>query len=279
MAMRTLVCIGALWLAHVGIVGAADLNRIDRTIRQEPEYQSQAPKYCLLVFGPEARTRVWLVIDGDRLYVDESGQGDLRNSRRVELGDFGPWFKAGDVQVADGDTRYISDGDWAYGGEDDWLRIDFKDGQGRRFAAIPRFTDDPRSAPIVHMDGPLTLSLGYAPPAALQPGVAVELEPMLGTPGIGKGAFAALMTIPEDLDQTPRADIEFPSNSAGAPPLRSRLDLKWCECCGGLDLALLQVPAEAGPGTARINLSFPDWEGGQVAPAAFEIPIGAPAGP
>src|SRR5438067_566227 len=41
---------------------AADLAKIDRTIVKEPAYKS-APKYCLLVFGPEAATRVWLVLD------------------------------------------------------------------------------------------------------------------------------------------------------------------------------------------------------------------------
>src|SRR5262249_43349798 len=39
-------------------------------------YRSK-PKYCLLVFGPEADTRVWLVQDGDTLYVDRDGKGDL----------------------------------------------------------------------------------------------------------------------------------------------------------------------------------------------------------
>src|ERR1700732_1954245 len=55
---------------------AADLSKIDRTIAKEPKYQSK-PKYCLLVFGPEAKTRVWLVLDGDVLYVDRNGNGDL----------------------------------------------------------------------------------------------------------------------------------------------------------------------------------------------------------
>jgi hypothetical protein len=55
---------------------AADLSKIDRTIAKEPKYQSK-PKYCLLVFGPEAKARVWLVLDGDVLYVDRNGNGDL----------------------------------------------------------------------------------------------------------------------------------------------------------------------------------------------------------
>ncbi|HEV3142290.1 MAG TPA: hypothetical protein VGZ47_00230 [Gemmataceae bacterium] len=55
---------------------AADLAQIERKLVKEPVYQSK-PKYCLLVFGPEAKTRVWLVMDGDTLYVDRNGNGDL----------------------------------------------------------------------------------------------------------------------------------------------------------------------------------------------------------
>ncbi|HEY8506570.1 MAG TPA: hypothetical protein VIL46_18450, partial [Gemmataceae bacterium] len=49
---------------------AADLSKVDRSIRKEPACQTKAPKYCLLVFGPAADYRVWLVLDGDTLYVD-----------------------------------------------------------------------------------------------------------------------------------------------------------------------------------------------------------------
>jgi hypothetical protein len=56
---------------------AADLKHLDRTIAKEPAYASHHPQYCLLVFGPEAKTRVWLVADGDFLYVDRNGDGDL----------------------------------------------------------------------------------------------------------------------------------------------------------------------------------------------------------
>jgi hypothetical protein len=48
-----------------------------RTIGKEPVYRSKAPKYGLLVFGPEAKDRVWLVLDGDILYVDRNGNGDV----------------------------------------------------------------------------------------------------------------------------------------------------------------------------------------------------------
>jgi hypothetical protein len=45
--------------------------------------------YCLLVFGPEAKTRVWLVVDGDTLYVDRNGNGDLTGAgKRVAMPPF-----------------------------------------------------------------------------------------------------------------------------------------------------------------------------------------------
>src|SRR5205823_3606456 len=58
---------------------AAELTRVDRRIVKEPAYQAK-PRYCLLVFGPEAKTRVWLVLDGPTLYVDRNGNGDLTDA-------------------------------------------------------------------------------------------------------------------------------------------------------------------------------------------------------
>ncbi len=55
---------------------AQDLTRIPRTIGKQPRYRSE-PRYCLLVFGPRANERAWLVLDGDTLYVDRHGTGDL----------------------------------------------------------------------------------------------------------------------------------------------------------------------------------------------------------
>jgi hypothetical protein len=52
---------------------AADLTKVDRTIIKEPTYEGK-PKYCLLVFGAEAKARVWLALDGDTLYVDRDGE-------------------------------------------------------------------------------------------------------------------------------------------------------------------------------------------------------------
>src|SRR4051812_14100868 len=56
---------------------AADPLAFEKSIRKEPAYQSKAPQYGLLAFGPEAKERVWVVLDGDTLHVDRNGNGDL----------------------------------------------------------------------------------------------------------------------------------------------------------------------------------------------------------
>ncbi len=81
-----------LWMACFGEGPAADLNKIDRTISKEPAYQTKAPRYCLLVFGPEAKTRIWLVLDGDVVYVDRNGNGDWTDlGERVPMPAFKEW--------------------------------------------------------------------------------------------------------------------------------------------------------------------------------------------
>ena len=44
------------WLAACPTAFAADLSKVDRILTKEPAYRSK-PRYCVLVFGPEAKTR------------------------------------------------------------------------------------------------------------------------------------------------------------------------------------------------------------------------------
>jgi hypothetical protein len=87
----------------------ADPPKIVRSnLVKEPAYRTKAPKYALLAFGPQGKDQVWLVLDGDTLYVDRNGNGDLteagervaaeRNSGRVSV-EAGGRFDAGDLTV------------------------------------------------------------------------------------------------------------------------------------------------------------------------------------
>ena len=102
--------IGVLaWLAFATTpLVANDLTKVERSLAKEPVYQSKKPKYGLLVFGPKAADRVWLVLDGTTLYVDRNGNGDLTEpgekiAAKVEKArdpaEDGYSFEVGDVTV------------------------------------------------------------------------------------------------------------------------------------------------------------------------------------
>jgi hypothetical protein len=91
------------------VAHAADLEKVERVIAKEPKYQGK-PEYCLLVFGPEAKFRVWLVLDGAVLYVDRNGDGDLtKPDNRVAAvyhKDDHLVFRPGKLTMPDGTTKY-----------------------------------------------------------------------------------------------------------------------------------------------------------------------------
>jgi hypothetical protein len=107
----SLVLVWAALMLWAGAASAADLTKVDRTIQKEPAYQAK-PRYCLLVFGPEAKQRVWLVLDGDTLYVDRNGSGDLtQEGGRIKAPAFQPSRHPAHAQ-----ERSIHVGDLSVGG-------------------------------------------------------------------------------------------------------------------------------------------------------------------
>jgi hypothetical protein len=147
---------------------AAELSQIDRTIAKGPKCQSK-PKYCLLVFGLDAKTRVWLVLDGDVLYVDRNGTGNLTGEdekvpRGNAQGQVPGSFACGDIVDVDGKTRYLEltvSGTSEEGEMSVEINLDGKHGQSAGVDANGhlQFADSPRGAPIIHFDGTLTMRL------------------------------------------------------------------------------------------------------------------------
>jgi len=102
---RLALALAAL-LAPAG-ASAADPPRAEPAPKKEPAYRTKSPRYGLLAFGPEGKDRVWLVQDGDTLYVDRNGNGDLtepgetvtaakpKNGRAPDEGEFS--FEIGDL--------------------------------------------------------------------------------------------------------------------------------------------------------------------------------------
>ncbi len=77
-------------------------------IGKEPVYQTKTPHYGILRFGLTKTEQVWLVRDGDALYVDSNGSGDLTEPGKKVLAERSPGrdpaeegysFDVGDVTV------------------------------------------------------------------------------------------------------------------------------------------------------------------------------------
>jgi hypothetical protein len=244
-------------------LSAADLAQVDRTIAKEPAYRSH-PKYCLLVFGPEAKARAWLVLDGDTLYVDRNGNGDLTEeservtARKDDGGDGNLTFEAGDIRVGgrvhrnlhayvrtldtlanrDPEAKeYLARNPQARGYI---LALDVETpsrkgvGPGGRVEQLVSlsdingflaFADHPRQAPVVHFGGPLQVTLFDR--HRLTVGRETDLVLGVGTPGLGAGTTAYVAyegLIPEKAH--PRAEIVYPPRRPGEEPARELHELK-----------------------------------------------------
>ena len=102
---RVLILAAGLAL-NVTAACAGNLQGIDRAILKEPAYRTTHPKYCLIVFGTNAQTRVWLVLDGDTLFIDRNGNLDLTEAGENVKGKPNPQsqgevqFNAGTITAA-----------------------------------------------------------------------------------------------------------------------------------------------------------------------------------
>ena len=240
---------------------AADLAAVQRKIAKEPDYQTKAPKYCLLVFGLEAKTRVWLVQDGDTLYVDRNGDGDLTgDGKRVKAkqqGDDVRSFEVGDLAVGGLTHTGVSvmqmkaspelvgnDQEWERvkksGGWTWWVRITAeRDAADKRDlpkrlgyvingdgAGMLLFADRLQDAPVIHLGGPFTLGLQDRKQRLIA-GDKTMLQIGVGPRGIGPGTFAFVLypnTIPNDA--YPEAVVTFPAKQPGHDPVQRKYTLK-----------------------------------------------------
>jgi hypothetical protein len=242
---------------------AVDLHKVDRTIKKEPAYKGK-PRYCLLVFGPEAKTRVWLVLDGDTLYVDRNGNGDLTEpgekvaAEKEGAAEGNYTFKVGDIR--DGKrlhktlTVHVEKIDHLASQDETAKAFRAKHPKARGYTVtveveVPgwkgvgvggrvgaeafyrdangmlQFADRPQDAPIIHFGGPLVVTL-FAP-QRLTAGRAKDLVLGVGTPGIGPGTTAWVGyegLIPEK--PHPAVDIVYPPKEPGGSPVRERYELK-----------------------------------------------------
>jgi hypothetical protein len=218
------------------VAADVDLSKVERRLAKEPAYQTTAPKYCLLVFGAEAATRVWIVMDGDVLYIDRNGNGDLTDDgEKVKIDrpkgqgeNVGVSIDAGAVTAKAGvpaNTKI----EVTQFGERTYVECN-AEGRARQYAGrdakgLLRFAERPSDAPVVHFGGPIALAPDE--PYTLERGdKPTEFYAFLGTPGLGAGAFASMGYGEVPRDVHPVAEFTFPAKQAGQPPPTLKVVLK-----------------------------------------------------
>jgi hypothetical protein len=269
---------------------ASDLPKIDRRLVKEPKY-AHVPKYFLLLFGPEARTRVWCVFDGDKtLYVDRNGNGDLtEDGERFTLNEEAAQFQVGDLTESDRRTthrhlRIRPPSPWRKGIDIVTIEVEIK-GQYDMFTAIS--VDDavakamarPQDAPVRHFHGPLSVQLVDKDEVKLVRGQELKkLAVAIGTfyrepqkwvvdPGVFVGHYKG---VPNDI--RPVAEIAYPANGPGGKPVTVKVPLTQ-RFCSNQFYDPVRVPAEVGVGKAKITFSFHGWTAEAVAPTSYEVRV------
>jgi hypothetical protein len=244
----------------------ADLTRIERSIAKEPRYKTRTPEYCLLVFGPEAKTRVWLVRDGATLYVDRNGNGDLTEPGEkvaADARDSKPnenvyTFQVGDVRDGkhlhkDLAVSMVKLADFA--DSDEALKAHVsKDPQARGYMVaiemeIPGLEGRGAGGRVIQQavfsdyhgllrfarkpgDAPIIhfggpLRMTLFYPQRLQIGRSVDVTLGVGTPGVGPGTMAFLF-YDGVIPRTayPKLQVTYPPVKPGAPPLKELYELR-----------------------------------------------------
>jgi hypothetical protein len=236
-------------LALARPAAAADLSSVDRAIKKEPAYQTKAPRYCLLIFGPEAKDRVWLVHDGDTLYVDRNGDGDLTGpGNRVAA--------KGNKDYPSGDTREFDAGE---------LRVGGRVHKGLAVWAVPlaELPDEVKNRP----NAKAALA---ADPKARVYRVSADVD-WPGLKGIGVGGRVVQMAGPSDLDGAlllaPKP-ADAPVVHLGGPLEISFYDERPALRLGrGVDAVLVVGTRGRGPGTFAM-LAYEDTIPAGAAPKA-----------
>src|SRR5262249_51630932 len=145
------------------------------------------------------KSKVWVVLDGNTLYVDRNGNGDLTEDGErldpIEANAPSPAFLVGGLTVGGakhtdfffGTVRMNTGSVFARFG----LRLDGKTLQ----IAGPtdsRMAESPKESRVVHFGSPVvTAQPSFTMQSTADANVPFDYRVQVGTPGIGSGSFAA----------------------------------------------------------------------------------------
>lgn len=270
-------CVVLMCLANDKKVDGASSNNplesVDRKIGKEPTYAT-TPRYALLVLGADAKTKVWMVEDGDVLYVDKNANGDLT--------DDGPAISQSSVRNLQGLDTTNTDCEYKLDAitpskeikHTDFLLRRWKYGKGNVEYGLSLSLNDktpmyagwfgtfwaasPTAVPLMHFGGALTPSklsqkefVLNSPPAQLDIGFVNK--------GLGKGAmtYLSIEALPKEI--VPEVRIDWPVASDSTPVRTVERLTERC-CYWNYYKKDLQIPQGVVEGEALLTFVIPTGE-------------------
>jgi hypothetical protein len=278
-----------------------DLSKKRVPLRIEPRYASDTPGYLLLVFGEEASTPVWVATDREYVYIDRNSNGDLsekgerveavkiqkienpnslfRELRTYDLGEIAPstrhsnYTKLRLQQFRNPTEKFVP------ATPDEQAQIELLkkvphlggnvsvDVGSFRQNSGPGFATTVDSAPVVHFDGPLSLSVDEH--SAEQP---IEIDPSsqrfpfqfrLGTQGLGIGSFAYTEA---PFEPTMRAVFGHQHDSANLGTVELRY-------CGANYCTTVKLPPMEDSQTVTLHISVRPVSGRNIEPLQLDVKL------
>jgi hypothetical protein len=271
---------------------AVDYEKIGRTIVKEPKYTTSAQRYALLLFGPQAELKVWLVFDGDTVYLDRDMDGDLTDANERFDDPVKYEWLGNDVTIADSDgkTTYIVQSISDYKMDQpphSYACVQVKiDGpvQYREYCSAGLW-NDPKKTALAHFHGPLSAG-PYMERWKITDDVRFVTggEPFTFTARIGTSDASHQCSVVVCSDagdekqsaafpgRFPTMDVEFPPKDPRGTPIKRRFVFDEY-CCGSLFKTKVTVPPEVGVGKAKVRFAFDAWREGNVEPTTVELPV------
>jgi hypothetical protein len=205
-----------------------------------------------LLFGPEATLAVWVVLDGETLYVDRNGNGDLTDGGER----FAKEAECKGVELADpdGKTKYLIESvqtdntsytpaarkERAEKGIPPELCVNVRvtgPVEYRQYCDIQQLRDDPKKAMVAHFHGPLTAEvrkINWKVPDAMGLRRGPDPTPLpviIGTMSATHGCWVVVRTcgdgkacaFPDGV--RPVAEVEFPPAGPRTPAVKGKFAL------------------------------------------------------
>ncbi len=225
--MRGMLIVALLLFCQTA--SAVDWSKVNRKILDEPDYQSDTPKYCLVAFGPKAETKVWMVLDSskkdlgnyDVLYADLNANGKLTDKGErftTESTGGSATFKLPDFADPTTGQTHTEFTLRTRGGESGsemvsvLLNGEYKFGGGYPTTGTENYNQFAKSAdeaPILWIDGsgPFGFQRWYSD--ELEIGGSSSLKLFLGLPGQGHSTFCAFQRYVLEEDEQLQATLIY----------------------------------------------------------------------